>query len=77
MHDNSQILKVIALLFQEPPIKFKPRKAVKLDEAISKTLKRCQVKVPVINVRQNIFMVGPIKVNVEERTGKLLARPVG
>jgi hypothetical protein len=35
------------------------------------------VTVPLLNVRQNIYVFGPRKINIDEKNGRLLAKPIG
>mmetsp|Transcript_12065 Transcript_12065/g.20349 ORF Transcript_12065/g.20349 Transcript_12065/m.20349 type:complete len:343 (+) Transcript_12065:314-1342(+) len=44
---------------------------------IGRVLRRNRVCVPVVNVRNNIFMVGPQKVNVEQRQSLVMVKPIG
>ena len=58
-------------------MKFKPRRQFKIDEQISKILKSTVVTIPILNIRQNIFVIGPKKVNMDEKQGKVVVKPIG
>jgi hypothetical protein len=59
--------------FSEPTIPFKPRKGVKLDDGLSKLVKRMNLRVPVIHVKDNQYLVGSQKVNLEiKNSGELM-----
>ena len=54
-------------LFREAPIVFKPRKGNKLDEQIQKMIKRMKITIPIVNVRQQSYLVGTTKVTLENK----------
>ena len=51
--------------FREAPIKFKCRKGNKLEEHVQKLIKKHKITVPIVNVKQQNYLVGSAKVNLE------------
>ena len=51
--------------FTEAPLKFKARKANKMEEQISKMIKKYKITIPIVNVRPQLYLVGAQKLNLE------------
>ena len=64
-------------LFENTPIKFKPRKSDPVDQMIAAAIKANEVKVPVVWIKGNLYLVGNQRLNCEVKADKLLVRVGG
>lgn len=64
-------------LFSTPPIPFRPRKANKLDKAIGIILESNNFTIPVVNIRENLFLIGPNRVNCDFKYESVLVKVGG
>ena len=61
-------------LFSEPPIDFEPRPGNKLEEKMDKIIKDNNITIPVINVKDNIYLVGSEKTNCDLKAENVTIR---
>ena len=54
-------------LFDSPPVPFKARRSKKLDEEIAKVVKKHNSTLPVIHIRNGLYLVGTNRCNCELR----------
>jgi len=64
-------------LFNTPPIPFKARKGSKIDKAISVIMESNNFTVPVVNIRDNLFLIGPNRVNTDFKYESVLVKVGG
>ena len=63
--DEEQFEQKCLEFFANTPIKFKPKKGNKLEEEMSKIIKKKNVTIPVIHVRGQLYLIGSIRSNCE------------
>ena len=64
-------------LFDTPPIKFKPRKNEVVDQLIQGYIKSLGIKVPVVWIKGNLYLIGSQRLNCELRADQLVVRVGG
>ena len=64
-------------LFTTPPIPFKARKGNKLDKAISIILQQNNFTIPIVNIRDNLFLIGPNRINTDFKYESVLVKGGG
>ena len=62
---------------KEAPIRFKQRIGNRLEESISKLIKKLNIRIPIIHVRAGIYLVGASKVNLEQKFNHVMGRVGG
>ena len=60
-----------------PPMKFKPRRGVKLDDQMHKILRKERNSLPVIHIRASIFLIGTQKCICEAKGELVMVRQQG
>jgi len=64
-------------LFQTPPVSFKPRKGNKLDEKIYELLISLDVKIPIVLIKENLYLIGTSRVICDLRNESVIVRVGG
>lgn len=64
-------------LFQTPPVSFKPRKGNKLDEKIYELLIQLDVKIPIVLIKENLYLIGTSRVICDLRNESVIVRVGG
>lgn len=64
-------------LFQSTPIKFKPRKNMIVDEMISLFIKTLGIKIPIIWIKANLYLIGSQRLTCEIKKDQLILRVGG
>lgn len=53
------------------------RSGNKVEESISKLIKKLQIRIPIIHVRAGIYLIGASKVNLEQKFNHVMVRVGG
>ena len=56
------------------PIPFKPRKSSKIDEGIFKLIEEFDVHIPIIFIKENLYLIGTARVICEMRADIVIVR---
>ena len=64
-------------LFHEAPIPFRPRKGNPLEEAIAEVIHRHRLTLPVIHIRDKLYLIGPNRQNCELKAGHAMIKAGG
>lgn len=64
-------------LFSETPVKFVARKTNELDQHIAKILEDHKLTIPVIHIKDTLYLIGSQRLNVEKKNEKLSVRVGG
>jgi len=64
-------------LFDTPPIPFRRRKGNKLDQAISIIIQDNNFTIPIVNIRDSLFLVGPNRLNCDYKYESVLVKVGG
>lgn len=75
--DEEQFEQKCLEFFAETPIKFKPKKGNKLEEAMSKILKKHGITIPIIPIRGQLYVVGSLKTSLELKIDQVMIRVGG
>jgi len=63
-------------IFTDPPVRFTPQKGNKTEELLAKMIKKHKVTLPIIHVRQNLYLIGSQKVSMDFKFNSIMVRPV-
>ena len=77
---DKQILKKIKSVFyskQEPPILFKPKKSSRLEKNIQKLIKHLNVRIPIIYIEKNKYLLGSNRCTFSLKRDEVLIRVGG
>lgn len=55
------------ILFSEPPIRYVPRKGEKVDMEVKRMVDEMNITIPIIWIKQNLFLVGNKTMNLEKK----------
>ena len=61
-------------LFRETPIYFRPRKRNDMDEIIALTIYNQHITLPIMHIKDNLFLVGPNRYNCELKAGHAMIK---
>jgi len=64
-------------LFADTPIPFRPRKGHDLDEKIALAIHNKYITLPVMHIRDNLYLVGPNRYNCELKAGNPMIKAGG
>ena len=56
------------------PIPFKPKKGNQVDEAIYAVVKREKIALPIIPIKNNLYLIGSNRVNCENKFGNVMVK---
>jgi hypothetical protein len=60
-----------------PPIPFKPKKGNKLDEKIYELLEQLDVRIPIVFIKENLYLIGTARVICDLRMESVIVRVGG
>ena len=75
--DDEQFEQKCLEFFAETPIKFKPKKGNKLEENLSKLIKKNGITIPIMHVRGQLYLIGSIRCNCELKIDQVMVRVGG
>ena len=75
--DDEQFEQKCLEFFAETPIKFKPKKGNKLEENLSKLIKKNGITIPIMHVRGQLYLIGSIRCNCELKIDQVTVRVGG
>lgn len=64
------------VLFAEAPIKFVSRKGEKVDQEVKRMIEEMNITIPIIWIKQNLFLVGNKTINLEKK-GEYVTGQIG
>lgn len=64
---DQEIEEQCEILFQEAPIKFVARKGEKVDLEVKRMVEEMNITIPIIWIKQNLFLVGNKSINLEKK----------
>lgn len=64
-------------LFQAPPIEFNPQKGNSLDEEISNILQQHHIAIPIINIRDKLYLIGSNRMTCDFRSDAAMIKVGG
>ena len=60
-----------------PPISFKPKKGNKLDEKIYELMEHLDVRIPIVFIKENLYLIGTARVICDLRMESVIVRVGG
>ena len=74
--NDQDIEECCEMLFAEAPIKFVARKGEKVDQEVKRMIEEMNVTIPIIWIKQNLFLVGNKSINLEKK-GEYVTGQIG
>lgn len=72
-----EIEKQVDILFSETPIHFKPRRKNDLDENIAVCIYNQHITIPIMHIKENLYLVGPNRYNCDLKAGQAMIKAGG
>jgi hypothetical protein len=64
-------------LFQKPPIKFYPRKEIKLEMYLKRLIEEHNITIPIVHIKGSLYLVGINKIHLEQKADDVIAQVGG
>ena len=64
-------------LFSLAPIRFKPKQKSKVNTGIQQIIKKCHIKVPIVHIKDSLYLIGTSRKLCELKGDKIMIRQGG
>lgn len=75
--DEERLEEQANYLFEKAPIRFRPRKENSIDAEIKLMIDQMQITIPIIWIKQSLYLVGTVKLNLVKKGEYVMAKVAG